>query len=196
MSDQVQTTEVTSRCAECGTLLSEGQDQETTEGGVFCRPCYNNLSIQLHQVLEAQGTGINYTMAVVGGLAGGAVGGLAWWAFTVLTRIAFGLVAVVIGFTVGWGVVRFAGNKRSVGLQGISAGLAAASFFYASYLVNRTFLLRAMAERGEPVALPLFPPPNLFFEVVKLGFGLMDVVFLAIVVYQAWKIPRPLKLAA
>ena len=115
MSDPAGTLEGTSeaRCAECSTLLSEGQDRETTGGGVFCRPCYNNLTVQLHQVLEAQGTGINYSMAVVGGLAGGAVGVLAWWGFTVLTRIAFGLVAVVIGFTVGWGVVRLAGNKRT-----------------------------------------------------------------------------------
>ncbi len=80
------------RCAECGTLLGEGQDRETTEGGVFCRPCFNNLTEHLQQAINAQETDINYSMAVVGGLAGGAVGVLTWWGFTVLTHVAFGLV--------------------------------------------------------------------------------------------------------
>ena len=43
------------RCAECGTALAEGQDRETTDNGVFCRPCFNNLTAQLQQVLEDQG---------------------------------------------------------------------------------------------------------------------------------------------
>jgi hypothetical protein len=31
----------------------------------------------------------------------------------------------------------------------------------------------------------------MFVNVIKAGFGLMDVVFLAIAVYEAWKLPRP-----
>jgi len=30
--------------------------------------------------------------------------------------------------------------------------------------------------------------------VLRAGFGVMDFVFLAIVVYEAWKIPRPIRL--
>jgi len=34
---------------------------------------------------------INYPMALLGAVLGGALGVLAWWGFTVLTKIGFGL---------------------------------------------------------------------------------------------------------
>jgi hypothetical protein len=183
------------RCAECNMLLAEGQDREETDDAVFCRPCFNNLTAQLQQAIEAQGSDINYSMAAVGALLGGALGVLAWWGFTVMTNIAFGLIAVVIGLTVGKGTTLLAGDKRSRGLQILSVIVAAASFFYASYLVTRTFVHQAWAEGGMEGALPWLPNPGLFFEVVQLGFGFMDLVFLAFVVYEAWKIPAPLAIA-
>jgi len=184
------------RCAECHTVLADGQDKEVTDDGVFCRPCFNHLTTQLQQMLEAQGIDLNYPAALVGGLCGAAVGVLAWWGFTVVTNIAFGLVAVVIGVAVGKGVVLSSGGKRHLNLQVMSVLVSVAAFFYASYLVNRTFIERAYAAKGEAVTLPFLPEPSFFFEVVGLGFGVMDVVFLAIVVYEAWKIPAPIQLAA
>ncbi len=182
------------RCAECGTVLLEGQDREVTEGGVFCRPCFEGLTSQLRQALDAQGEGVDYGKAIAGGVAGAVLGVLAWWGFTVLTHVAFGLVAVVIGVAVGKGVVMGSGNKRHRNLQVLSAAISAAGFTYATYLVNRTFIHRAYAEKGEPIALPLLPAPDLFFRVVALGFGVMDLVFLAIVLYEAWKIPAPVRI--
>ena len=182
------------RCAECGTLLSEGQDRETTDDSVFCRPCFNNLTAQLQQAVAVQGQDINYSMAAVGGLLGAAIGVLAWWGFTVVTNIAFGLVAVVIGIAVGKGVVMLSGNKRSQGLQITSVIIATLGFVYASYLVNRTFVQKALTEEGQDVVLPWIPNPEMLIWVLQLGFSFMDVVFLAIVVYQAWKIPAPMRI--
>jgi hypothetical protein len=192
-SDTPATAEET-RCAECNTVLVEGQDRETTEGGVFCRPCFDNLTAQLERAIAEQGENVDYTMAAVGGVIGGALGVLAWWGFTVVTNIAFGLVAVVIGIAVGKGVTILAGHKRSQGLQILSVVISVLSFAYASYLVNRTFILRYAAEEGQDVVLPLLPPPDLLLSVVSLNFGIMDLVFLAIVVWEAWKIPAPLRL--
>ena len=182
------------RCQECGSVLRDGQDREVTDDGSFCRACFERLTAQLQQVLEAQGQDVNYGVAVAGGLAGAALGVLAWWGFTVLTHIAFGLVAVVIGVAVGKGVVMASGNKRHRNLQVLSALLSVAGFAYATYLVNRTFIQKAYSEKGEAVVLPLLPGPDLFFQVASLGFGVMDLVFLAIVVWEAWKIPAPLEL--
>jgi hypothetical protein len=184
------------RCAECDTAISPGQDHETTGDGIFCRPCFDKLTSQLEQVLAEQGRDINYAGALAGALAGAATGVLAWWGFTVLTNIAFGLVAVVIGVAVGKGVVMLSGGKRHVNLQVMATLVSTIAFFYASYLVNRTFVHRAMAEEGRALVLPLLPDPLLLFEIVKIGFGVMDLVFLAIVIYEAWKIPAPVKLAA
>lgn len=183
------------RCAECDRLLAEGEDRVATDEAVFCRTCYDVLTAQLEQVVAAQGEGINYPMAVAGGLAGAAVGILVWWGFTVLTSIAFGLVAIVIGFTVGKGITLLSGGKRHLNLQFLSAFISLLAFFYASYLVNRTFVQRAYAEQGEEILLPLVPEPALAVEIIGLDFGIMDLVFLAIVVFQAWQMPAPLKLA-
>ena len=183
------------RCAQCSSVLHEGQDRQATDGGVFCRPCFDQLQEHVRRSLQAQGEDINYPMAFIGAVLGGLVGAVAWWGFTVVTNIAFGLVAVVIGFTVGKGVTILSGYKRAVGLQVLAVVVAGLSYVYASYLVNRTFVLRAMAEQGEEIVLPLLPAPGLLVEVVGLSFGVMDVVFLAIVLWQAWKIPAPTRLA-
>ncbi len=183
------------RCAECGTVLSEGMDREATADAVFCRPCYDHLTAQLEHVVAEQGREIDYTRALIGGLGGAVLGVLVWWGFTVVTSIAFGLVAIVIGIAVGKGVSLLAGGKRHLNLQIMAVGISTVAFFYASYLVNRTFVYRAYAEQGEEVLLPLLPGPQLFVEIVRLNFGLMDLVFLAIVVFEAWRRLAPLKLA-
>jgi hypothetical protein len=184
-----------SRCLQCGTRIDELTDAVVTDDGVFCSSCFSTLRQHLEQVVRAQSTDINYPAAALGGVLGGAAGALVWWGFTVLTRISFGLVAIVIGIAVGHGVTRFAGGKRSRGLQGLSVAIATLSFFYAQYLVNRTFILRAFAEKmpHEGVSLPLLPDPEFFFDVVTVGFGIFDLVFLAIVIFEAYKIPAPWK---
>ena len=41
--------------------------------------------------------------------------------------------------------------------------------------------------------MSLLPDADLFYQVVTVGAGFMDVVFLGIVIYEAWKIPAPLQ---
>jgi hypothetical protein len=186
-------------CRQCDRVLSEGEDREVTTGGVFCVPCFAALKRHLEAELQRQGTGINHVNAALGGVVGGALGAAIWWGFTVITRVSFGLVAVVIGFLVGKGIVMASGGKRAVSLQVMSMVIAAVAYAFASYLVNRSFLLKAIAAdpslwaAGAP--LPLLAPPGLMFAVIRAGFEVFDLVFLAIVVYQAWKMPAPFKLA-
>ncbi|HEV8643855.1 MAG TPA: hypothetical protein VGV13_22535 [Methylomirabilota bacterium] len=181
-------------CARCEKTLTES-DRIEASGRLYCRACYQTLRYQLQQAVGTLSKDVNYPLAVIGAVLGGVVGTLIWWGFTVLTNIAFGLVAVAIGFLVGHGAMRFAGGKRTTGLQVLAILVATISFFAATYLVNMTFINQELVKRGEAWRIP-FPPSNLqvFYRVVAAGFGLMDVVFLAIVVWQAWAIPRPLRL--
>ena len=180
------------RCGECQKLLAAGEDRETTARGVFCRSCFSNLSAVIDRAIEAQGQDITNPLAVLGGVAGGAVGALAWWGFTVLTEYNLGLVAIVIGIGVGKGIIWCTGGKRARSLQLLSVVLAALAFVYASYLVDRSFILRALGAVGQ--TLPLLPGPGLFVEILRAGFQPFDLVFLGITVYEAWKIPAPFKL--
>jgi hypothetical protein len=181
-------------CARCEKTLTES-DRIEASGRLYCRACYQTLRHQLQQAVGVLSKDVNYPLAVIGAVLGGVVGTLIWWGFTIATNIAFGLVAVAIGFLVGHGAMRFAGGKRTTGLQVLAILVATISFFAATYLVNMTFINQELVKRGEAWRIP-FPPSNLqvFYRVVAAGFGLMDVVFLAIVVWQAWAIPRPLRL--
>jgi hypothetical protein len=184
----------TERCAQCDKTLTPA-DRVAAGDRVFCRSCYTTLRAELEQVVEAMSSDVNYVNAAIGAVLGGTAGALVWWGFTVLTHIAFGLIAVVIGFLVGLGTVRFAGGKRSGGLQVLSISVSLLSFLCASYLVNMTAINKALAEQGDSVRIA-FPPNSLelAYSVLEARFGVMDLVFLVIVLYEAWKIPRPLKL--
>ena len=181
-------------CAQCGRTLTM-EDTVHAGGKTFCRSCHAELRAQLEPAVRSMSTDVNYVNAAVGAVLGGAAGVLLWWAFTVVTKISLGLVAIAIGFAVGWATVRFAGGKRSSGLQALSVIVATLSYVVATYLVNMTFINRALAGQGAAARVH-FPPQSfdLLFKVLSAGFGVMDVVFLAIVVYEAWKIPRPLRL--
>ena len=185
-------TSPTETCAQCGKALSP-EDRVAAGDRAFCRSCFAMLRSELETAVSAMSTDINYVNASVGAVLGATVGALLWWGFTVVTHFAFGLVAVAIGFLAGWATVRFAGGKRSGGLQVISIASALGGFVVATYLVNMTFANKALAEQGESFRVA-FPPQSLdlFMRVLTVDFGLMDFVFLAIVVYEAWKIPKPL----
>ncbi len=181
-------------CQQCGRTLAPHEERVLTEGGAFCQTCFSLLKDQLNAAASAQSQDINYSAALLGGLLGGAGGAVVWWGFTVLTGVAFGLVAIVIGFAVSRGISYFTGGKRALQLQVMSVAIAAASYFYASYLVTRSLILQQLAESGETIQLPLLPNPSDFVTIVSAGFRPFDLVFLAIVVWEAWRGLAPIKL--
>jgi len=195
METSAATAEVPERttCTRCHTALSETQDKVVTPEGTLCRPCSNNLRSERERLVQEQGRDINYLMGLVGALLGGGIGALAWWCITVWTNIAFGAVAILIGIAVGKGATLLVGDKRSRGLQVISVTVAGASFFYAAYLVNRTFVQQALAKEGRQIALSFLPNPHMLFTVISLNFDFLDTVFLAIVLWEAWELTAPMK---
>ena len=185
---------VATRCGRCQSALSESERVPAGDR-VFCRTCFDILKLQVRTGVAAMSQDINYPMAAVGAILGGAVGALAWWGVTALTKIGFGLVAVVIGLLVGHGALRFAGGKRSVGLQVLAVTVGTLSFLVAVFIVNMTFINAALAQQGAAWRVT-FPPPsvNAFYQVIAANFGIMKLVFLGIIMYEAWFIPRPIKL--
>ncbi|MDA8403800.1 MAG: hypothetical protein M0Z56_06350 [Desulfobacteraceae bacterium] len=185
-------TSETKCCLECGKTV--GPDEgTTTKSGVFCNVCYGSLLDQVETLVKAGSEDINYPMAVAGALAGGILGVLAWWGFTVLTQYAIGLVAIVIGIAVGKGITLATGGKRSKGLQGIAVSVTVLSYFYADYLVSRSFLIKQ-----EPLfaaKLSLLPAPALIFNICRLNLtsDALGLVFLGIAMWQAYRMTQPVK---
>lgn len=182
------------RCAECGKVLTPA-DRVAAGDRVFCASCHARLQQELVTVVQAMSEDINYVNAGLGALLGAAVGVIAWWGITVATHWSIGLIAVGLGWAVGWGTLRFSGGKRSRGLQILSAVVAAAGWVTASYLVNMTLINRELVKEGS-LYLVTFPPASLAMirVVLSAGFGIMDVVFLVIMMWEAWKFPRPIQL--
>jgi hypothetical protein len=181
-------------CAQCGKELAP-DDRIGAGDRFFCRSCYETLFQELQRSVQGLTTDVNYPMAALGAVLGGAAGVVLWWGITVATKVSFGLAAVAIGWLVAQGAVRLAGGKRSTGLQVLAVLVSIASFVVASYLVNMSFINEELARRGLEQRVP-FPPASFegLLHVVSLGFGLMDTVFLGILVWQAWSIPRPPRL--
>ncbi len=177
-------------CAQCQVTITGGEEIRT-DNAVFCPRCYDDIKNVLHDSLAEQSQNINYPGAVAGGLLGGLMAALIWWGFVTVTNIQFGLVAVIIGWAAGKGVLILSGHKRAQSLQLIAVGLTLISYGMATYWVSRTFIHQYFAENDLVGSLPLFPPPALFMDVVSTGFQLFDVIFLAIALWQAWKMPAP-----
>ena len=181
------------RCLECERDLSPDEPRRDVAEGVFCERCFRGIRDVVVRMVQAQSADIDYSLATAGALAGGLGGALVWWGFTVGTGVSFGLVALVIGYGVGHGVLRATGHKRARGLQILSAAVALLSWTLASFLVTRSFYNDALAEAGETL-IPLVPDVFLFVEVLAAGFQVFDLIFLGIVVFQAWKIPAPMSM--
>lgn len=180
-------------CAQCQVALAAGEGV-ATQNALFCSDCYGQLTEAVTGALAEQGRHINWLGALLGGVLGGLLGAGVWWGFTVVTRIQFGLVAVVIGWAAGKGVLTFSGHKRALPLQLMSVAITLVSYVLASYWVTRTYVHRYIAENGMSGSLPLLPSPGLLVDVVTSGFEVWTLVFLAIALWQAWKMPAPIVL--
>ncbi len=180
-------------CDQCQAAIPRGEEIRT-ENAVFCPGCFEEIKRVLQDSLADQSQNINYLGAVAGGLLGGLLAALVWWGFVTVTNIQFGLVAVIIGWAAGKGVMILSGYKRALSLQLIAVGLTVLSYGMATYWVSRTFIHQYFAENDMVGSLPLFPDPTLFLDVVTSGFEFFDVIFLAIALWQAWKMPAPVVL--
>jgi hypothetical protein len=177
-------------CDRCQRTLSD-IERVSAGGKTFCPSCFEALQAELHSAVDQMSRDVNYPMATAGALLGGAVGALVWWVVTVTTNIAFGLIAVVIGFLSGHGAVFLAGGKRSRGLQVVATLAAVASFLAANYLVNRSIVNKALAGEADFTPIGIIPASLGQLILVSIAtFSIMDVVFLGIVVWQAWVIPQ------
>jgi hypothetical protein len=180
-------------CAQCQAAVPQGTGV-ATDSAIFCDECFDALTEALNSALSEQGQNINYLGALAGGLLGGSLAAGVWWGFTVLTNIQFGLVAVLIGWAVGKGVVALSGDKRALPLQLMSVAITLVSYSLASYWVTRTFVHRYIAENGLSGSLPMLPTPALLGDVLASGFEIWDLIFVAIALWQAWKMPAPIVL--
>lgn len=178
----------------CGTCESK------LDGASYCRACVDQLSRMLGRPLEGAPAGAapitpaapaNLGLGVAAAAAAGLVGALVWFGVVVVTDFKVGLLAVGIGWLIGFAAMKAAGGP-SPALPWISLAIALAAMVGGEYLIVNHFVTKAAGDPGLA-----FIPFDMFLEVYGRGFNPMDLLFYAIGAWEAYKLPaRALRAAA
>lgn len=130
---------------------------------------------------------------VVGGFLGGLVAAVLatamWYGVVVVTQYQIGLVAIAVGFIVGYGVVLGANRRGSVVLVPISVILTLLALVASEYLIVAHFVGQEFAAEG--LSIDVLQPPDFIIGVVtdSLQADPLTLAFWAIALFQAFAIP-------
>jgi len=180
-------------CASCSMPIESGDENliikasKKKERDTFlCAQCL----AKVETALEEETRNPNVLLAFVGGLGCAVVAGLIWYFFVTLTGWQVGIIAILMGWLVGQGVVRGAGNKRGTALRWISVLLTLVAIFFSEYLIFNHFF----HEAGFAVNLPIDAFLEAYGAYLSEGGGFLDIVFFVIALWQAYATPGPKKL--
>lgn len=123
-----------------------------------------------------------WPLGVAYALAGGIGGGALFAGISYATSTQLGIVAIIIGVLSGLGAAK---GGRSREAQIVGAATAAIGYF-----VGLMIVLIAVVGWNRFTALPPEVIGDVMWKLVQHTFSSADGLFLAIAVYQGWKIPR------
>ncbi len=148
----------------------------------LCAQCLT----ETQAALEEETHNPNIPLALVFGLGAAVVAGFIWYFLVTLTGWQVGIVAILMGWLVGQGIVWGAGHKRGAPLQWISVLLTIVAILFSEYMIFNHFF----HEEGLVGNLPI----DIFFEVYGAyfgeGTGFLDILFFGIALWQAYVTPR------
>jgi hypothetical protein len=133
------------------------------------------------------------TKDLVGGFGAGLVAAILataiWYAVVTISHYQLGIVAIVVGFLVGQGVVLGASRRGSPILIAISVVLTALALVVSEYLIVVHFVNEELAAQGAFV--DVLQPAGLMAEVVveSVKADPLTLAFWAIALFQAFTIP-------
>lgn len=125
-------------------------------------------------------------LAIVGGILSSLVGAAIWAAITYFTGYKIGIVAIGVGFLVGF-AVNFLGKGKT-----IPFGIVGAFFALLGCILGNIFtaVIAAALQDQVPVlniALAFLTSPGVVIEIMKETFSPMDLLFYAIAIYEGFK---------
>ncbi len=138
------------------------------------------LQMQMQQAKDNE----NLALGIMGGMAAALVGAVAWALVTVVTGWQFGIMAIGIGFVVGF-VIRKLGQGVSTGF-----GIAGAVLSLVGCLLGNLFIVCDIVSQQQ--GIPFF---DLLFsldvesaaELFMATFDPMDLLFYGLAVYYGYK---------
>lgn len=179
-------------CSSCGTELQPGQG--------FLIPSKNKKAPAIHlcadctakaeAAFEEESRNPQVPLALLLGLLAAVVGCVLWYAVVVITNYELGIVAIAIGWLVGFAVMFGAGRKRGLVLQVMAVLITLVALLFSEYLIVRHFVVKNLAEEGY-TGIPLFLAPSIMFELIIEGIKASptSLLFWAIALWQAFVTP-------
>jgi len=126
----------------------------------------------------------NLGLGILGGSIGGFIGAVLWALITYITEYQIGLLAIGVGFLVGFGVQKMGkGIEKSFGIVG--GIIALISVLLGNFFASLGFLANIF-EIGYLEMLITFNYV-MTFELMIETFSIMDIVFYGIAVYEGYK---------
>jgi hypothetical protein len=135
--------------------------------------------------------------AVLAGIAAAVVGGIAWALIAVQVGYEIGFAAVGIGALAGFAVVLATRGRKGLPLQVTAVLASALGIALGKYFTYVWEGKKAVSDLlGEEAAdeISVFDSESLrfFFEDADQIFGFYDLLWFAFAIYAAWRIPRPM----
>lgn len=129
----------------------------------------------------------NFALGAVAGLAAAAAGAGAWYGVVIATDTQFGLIAVGIGFLVGFAIKFGAGKNGAFPLQILGAALALLAIVAGEYLIIHHWLRQPPTEFVGWLGLGSFT--EVYVEYLKADP--LTLLFYGIAVYEGYILPKP-----
>ena len=164
-------------CSDCHTQL---------DGSSYCRACVDALKRLMARPAEVPAGRIGFGVAAAAGA--GLLGALVWYAVVAASDMKLGLIAVGIGWLIGFAAMK-ACKRPTPALPWITLAIALASMLLGEYFIVNHFVKIAVAAKHPEAALPAFIPLQAFFEVYAKSFNPMNLLFYGIGAYEAYKLP-------
>ncbi|MEP7086144.1 MAG: hypothetical protein ABI884_02320 [Gemmatimonadota bacterium] len=163
-------------CVVCKKAIDS--DYYHLNGKVACDSCRKAIQAQLAPPAGAGALGLAALFGIGAALAGAAV----YYAVIAITNFEIGIVAILIGWMVGWGVRKGAAGKGGRGFQllavaltYLAVGLAYAPLYYA-----------AGTGKSLQTAIALIPALPIVVSVGAMPTGLISAFIILIGMRQAW----------
>ena len=146
-------------------------------------------------VAEEEFTRDSLLPAVGAGLGVAFVGGIAWSLIAIHLEYEVGYVAMAIGALAGYCVVKATHGKKGLPLQMIAIGSSVLGIFVGKYFYvirgARDYVAEKYgAEAASTVSTFSFSSVGLFFECLPDIVGGFDILWVALAVLAAWRIPK------
>jgi hypothetical protein len=189
-------------CAACQRKISDVYYEAA--GRIFCEPCRHSVLASL----EAGSSAVRVVKALVFGTGAAAVSAVAWYAITELSGYQLGIVAIAVGFAVGFAVRSGAEQRGGWAYQTIAVLLTylaiAASYVPLVYDEIGAKQEAAAEQMGAMLETELEAPPadesfllanaiviSILIPVLQvMNGGFIGLLIVCFALYEAWKINK------